>query len=43
MFFQMPIQTVGADIQLTVGKPFDFKIVFVKTGVFNLAKRLDPV
>ena len=43
MFFQVPIQTVGTDIELTIGKPFDFKIVFVKAGIFDLGKGLDPV
>ena len=43
MFFQVPIQTVGTDIELTISKPFDFKIVFIKTGIFDLGKGLDPV
>src|SRR5690606_15088766 len=43
MFFQMAIQTVGTDIQLAIRKPFNFKIISVKTGVFYLAKRFDPL
>ena len=43
MLLKMAIQTVGTDIELAICKPFNFKIVFIKTGIFNLGKRFDPV
>ena len=43
MFFKMTIKTVGSNIQLTICKPFNFKIISVKIGVFNFGKRFNPV
>lgn len=43
MFLEMPIQTVGTEVQLAIRKPFNLEIVPVETGIFDLGKRFDPV
>jgi len=35
MFFEVPINAIGADIQHTIFKPFYTKITFVKRDIFD--------
>ena len=36
----MTVQTIGTQIKLPIGKPFDLEIILVETGIFDLAKGL---
>ena len=41
--FQMPVDAVGRDVQLSVGEPVDAEIRLVETGVLHAGEGRDPV